>query len=40
MPKVVEVAREVMKRRGLEFDTVEESIMQHVFEATAEFRNY
>ena len=40
MPKVVEVAREVMKRRGLEFDAVEERIMQHVFEATAEFRNY
>jgi UDP-N-acetylglucosamine diphosphorylase/glucosamine-1-phosphate N-acetyltransferase len=40
MPKVVEVAKEVFKRRELVFDEKEERILQHIFEATSEFRNY
>ncbi|MCZ4693198.1 glucose-1-phosphate thymidylyltransferase [Ancylomarina euxinus] len=33
-----EVAQLVMQRRGLEFDKVEEEIMDHVFEITAKYR--
>jgi len=33
-----EVARLVMQRRGLDFDKVEEEIMNHVFEITAKYR--
>ncbi|MDF7813277.1 GlmU family protein [Hymenobacter sp. YC55] len=38
LPKVTEVAERVMARRQLEYDAVEQSIMQHVFEATAKDR--
>lgn len=40
MPKVVEVAREVMARRGLVFNEIDEKILQQVFEYTEEFRNF
>jgi len=33
-----EVAQLVMQRRGLEFDKIEEEIMDHVFEITAKYR--
>lgn len=36
--KAFEVAREVMKRRNLEFDKTEEKILDHVFEITSKFR--
>lgn len=36
--KAFEVAREVMKRRNLEFDKTEEMILEHVFEITAKYR--
>ena len=38
LPKVTEVAERVMARRQLAYDAVEQSIMQHVFEATAKDR--
>ncbi|GAB2455637.1 glucose-1-phosphate thymidylyltransferase [Hymenobacter qilianensis] len=38
LPKVAEVAERVMARRQLEYDTTEQAIMQHVFEATAKDR--
>ena len=40
MKKVKEVAKVVMSRRGIEFDEVEERILQAVFELTQEYRNY
>ena len=40
MNKVTEVASIVMQRRGLVFDTVEQQILEHVFEETKQFRNY
>lgn len=40
MPKVVEVATEVMARRNKEFDDVEQRILQQVYDITAEYRNY
>jgi UDP-N-acetylglucosamine diphosphorylase/glucosamine-1-phosphate N-acetyltransferase len=36
--KAFEVAREVMKRRNLEFTHTDEKIMKHVFEITAKYR--
>ncbi|WP_375437592.1 GlmU family protein [uncultured Hymenobacter sp.] len=38
LPKVTEVAERVMARRQLEYDAVEQAIMQNVFEATAKDR--
>lgn len=38
--KVNEVADVVMKRRKLTFDAIEQRILQHVFEETAQYRNY
>lgn len=38
--KVFEVADVVMKRRNLNFDAVEQRILEHVFEATKQYRNY
>ena len=38
--KVFEVAKEVMQRRGLEFDIKEQAILEHVFEETSQYRNY
>lgn len=40
MPKVVEVATEVMARREKEFDAIEQRILQQVYDISAEFRNY
>jgi hypothetical protein len=40
MPKVIEVAKEVMSRRDKEFDEVELRILEHVFEATKKYRNF
>ena len=36
--KAFEVAKEVMKRRGLEFSTQESAILEHVFELSATYR--
>ncbi len=36
--KAFEVAREVMKRRGLEFTTTDENILEHIFEISAKYR--
>lgn len=36
--KAFEVAREVMKRRNLEFTIQDEKIMEHIFETTAKYR--
>lgn len=36
--KAFEVAREVMKRRNLEFTQTDEKIMEHVFEITSKYR--
>ena len=38
--KVFEVATIVMKRRNVDFDEVEQRILQHVFEETKKFRNF
>lgn len=38
MKKVKEVAKVVMKRRNLDFDAVEERILEQVFELSKEFR--
>lgn len=38
LPKVFEVATQVMKRRNLEFDEVEQQILTHVFELTKKYR--
>ena len=38
--KVFEVAEIVMKRRAIVFDEKERNILEHVFEETANFRNY
>jgi UDP-N-acetylglucosamine diphosphorylase/glucosamine-1-phosphate N-acetyltransferase len=38
--KVFEVAEVVMKRRKLVFDEVEQRILEHVFNETAQYRNY
>lgn len=38
--KVFEVAKVVMQRRGLEFDAKEAAILEHIFEATSQYRNY
>jgi len=40
MNKVSEVANEVMKRRGLEFNEKEKNILDHIFDETSKFRNY
>lgn len=40
MNKVKEVATVVMKRRGIEYDTKEEQILEHVFEETKQYRNF
>lgn len=40
MPKVIEVAQEVMKRRNLEFTEIDKKILENVFENTKEFRNF
>ena len=38
--KVFEVAEVVMQRRGITFDLKEQAILEHVFEATSQYRNY
>jgi hypothetical protein len=38
LPKVTEVAERVMARRQLQYDAVEQGIMQHVYDATAKDR--
>jgi len=38
LPKVTEVAERVMARRQLAYDTVEQGIMQHIYDATAKDR--
>ncbi len=38
--KAFETATAMMGRRGLEFDTTEQKILEHVFEATAKWRSY
>ncbi len=38
--KVFEVAEVVMKRKKIEFDAIEERILEHVFEETKQYRNY
>lgn len=38
--KVFEVATVVMKRRNLEFSEIEQRILEHVFNETAQYRNY
>lgn len=40
MKKVYEVVTEVMKRKGLIFDEVDQKILDHVFEETKQYRNY
>ena len=40
MKKVKEVAKVVMSRRNIEFDAVEERILEHVFELSKEYRHY
>ena len=40
MNKVSEVAKVVMKRKGIVYDAQEEKILSHVFEASEEFRNF
>ncbi len=40
MPKVIEVAQEVMKRRNLEFTEIDKKILENVYENTKEFRNF
>ncbi len=40
MNKVKEVSTVVMKRRGIEFDTKEVQILEHVFEETNQYRNF
>ncbi|TYP99326.1 UDP-N-acetylglucosamine diphosphorylase/glucosamine-1-phosphate N-acetyltransferase [Tenacibaculum adriaticum] len=40
MNKVNEVNEVVMKRRGIEYDEIEQKILEHVFEATQQYRNY
>lgn len=39
-PKAFETAKLVFERRGLTFNDVEKNILLHVFEITAEFRNF
>ena len=38
--KAFETATAMMGRRNLEFDNIEKAILEHVFEATAKWRNY
>lgn len=38
--KALEVAEAVMKRRGIELKQSDRKILQHIFEISAEFRNY
>lgn len=38
--KVFQVAKEVMKRRNIEFDDKEKEILNHIFEQTKKYRNY
>tara|TARA_B110000090_G_scaffold178881_1_gene202893 strand:+ start:618 stop:1793 length:1176 start_codon:yes stop_codon:yes gene_type:complete len=38
--KVFEVAEVVMQRRGITFDVKEQAILEHVFNATSQYRNY
>ncbi|MDA9339558.1 GlmU family protein [Polaribacter sp.] len=38
--KVFEVAEVVMQRRGITFDAKEQAILEHVFTATSQYRNY
>jgi len=38
--KVFEVAEVAMQRRGITFDVKEQAILEHVFEATSQYRNY
>ena len=40
MRKVNEVAEVVMKRRSVEYDELEQKILQHVFDETSKYRNY
>jgi len=40
MNKVKEVAKVVMARRGIEFDEIEERILEKVFELSSEYRTY
>jgi UDP-N-acetylglucosamine diphosphorylase/glucosamine-1-phosphate N-acetyltransferase len=40
MKKVKEVAKVVMSRRSIEFDAVEERILEHVFDLTKKYRHY
>ncbi len=40
MKKVKEVAKVVMERRKIDFDEIEERILEHVFELTKEYRHY
>lgn len=40
MNKVKEVAKIVMKRKGVEFDAKEERILTHIFEETKQYRNF
>ena len=38
--KAFEVAEVVMKRRDLEFDAIEQRILEHIFDETSQYRNY
>ena len=38
--KVFEVAEVVMQRRGITFDAKEKAILEHIFTATSQYRNY
>ena len=40
MRKVKEVAQVVMSRRNIEFDAIEERILEHVFELSKKYRHY
>ncbi len=38
LTKAFEVAEMVMKRRGIEFDAIEQNILRHIFETTKQYR--
>ena len=40
MPKVIEVAEMVMKRRNLSLDETDKKILNHIFEQTAKYRKF
>lgn len=39
LDKALDTADRMMKRRGLEVDDIERSILEHVFQVTEEFRS-